>query len=111
MIDYRKDLYNALSLVLPTFPEIFVKKASMPCITYRLNNSADLTTFSDGFGYSELSYIIKLWGSSEDDLYTYEAKIDDTMHELGFTRNSANELTYNNQMQLVYVYDAVGYEK
>lgn len=94
MIDYRKDLYTALSTILPTYPELFVKKVDMPCITYRLNNAADIS-YQDGFGYAELSFIIKIWGSTHDTLTQYEAALDDKMHELGFMLTSANELTYN----------------
>lgn len=110
MIDYRKDLQTELSKILPTYPEIFIKKCSLPCITYRLNNNADITYNAASFGYSELSFIIKLWGTDYPTLVSYEEQLDATMHSLGFMRNSANELNYNNQIQLVYIYDAVGYE-
>lgn len=111
MIDYSETIRTELNKILPTYAELFVNsKCATPCITYRTNNNYDIAMANEEFGYSNLSYIIKLWGTKEKDLVPYKLAIDSTMRQLGFTRTISNELTYNNQIQYAFTYDATGYE-
>lgn len=111
MIDYAKEIVTELKKILPTYPELFVNsKYAVPCITYRTNNNYDIAMANEQYGFSRLSYIIKLWGTTEKDLVQYKLAIDSAMRQLGFTRTITNELTYNNQIQYAFTYEATGYE-
>ena len=111
MIDYTKEIKAELDKILPTYPELFVNsKCVIPCITYRTNNNYDVAMANEEYGFSMLSYIIKLWGNKEKELIPYKIQIDSAMRKLGFARTITNELTYNNQLQIVLTYNAIGYE-
>lgn len=110
MINYRKEIQQKLSGILPCYFEMYPSSdISIPCITYKTSNNYDVA-MSDSFGFSSLQYLIKLWGESIDSLADYEGKVDAAMRELGFSRQSTTSLVYNNLIQLIYTYEAVGYE-
>lgn len=92
MIDYSKELVNALESVLPTYYEMtLTSKSKTPCISYMETNNY-VSTNGDTLGYSFISYQIKVWGNKLADLNKYAAEIDKVLRPLGFKRTSSGEL-------------------
>lgn len=92
MIDYSKELVNALESVLPTYYEMtLTSKSKTPCISYMETNNY-VSTNGDTLGYSFISYQIKVWGNKLADLNKYAVEIDKVLRPLGFKRTSSGEL-------------------
>ena len=112
MIDYHKELVAALNEILPTHYEMqLTSGSSLPCISYMELSNVDNST-GDTLGYSTLSYQVKVWAHSLQDLQNYAQQIDAAMRCLGFARVGSAEL-FNNQntiMQKVLTYDALAVE-
>ena len=112
MIDFHKELVAALQKILPTHYEMqLTSGASLPCISYMELSNVDNST-GETLGYSTLSYQVKVWAHSLQDLQTYAQQIDSAMRGLGFARVGSAEL-FNNQttiMQKVLTYDALAVE-
>ena len=92
MINYHADLVKALNSVLPTHYEMtLTSKTATPCISYmELNNY--VATNGDTLGYSRLTYQVKVWGNSIEDLQKYALQIDAVLRPLGWKRISSGEL-------------------
>ena len=112
MIDYKPTLKQELEKAgVPVYYELFVDSSTKtPCVTYiESNNSSYLE--GDNLFYSNLSYNIKVWGNDLATLVQIANKINDIMSEQGFKRISYNELSFNGQIELMLIYDAVGWER
>lgn len=95
---------------LPVYYELFVdSKTSIPCITYMENQNND-NVVGNTIGYSDIGFTIKIWATKVSDIDSVAINIDSIMRNLGFKRTSANELTYNDQVQKVLMYQALGKE-
>lgn len=109
MIDYHKELKNALEAILPTHYEMTLKKGTKtPCISYmELNNYVD--TNGDTLGYSRITYQIKVWGNDIGLIQKYALDIDKLLKPIGFKRISAGELYDNNSsmIQKILTYEAL----
>ena len=111
MLDFKKEVVTALNTVLPTYYELFVdSNTQLPCITYRVNNDYESITTKEA-GVSDISYTVKVWGNSINDLTAYTLQIDDVMRGLGFTRYNYNELATDTQLCLIMGYEGRGFEK
>lgn len=112
MIDYHKEIVATLQKILPTHYEMqLTSGSSLPCISYMELSNVDNTT-GETLGYSTLSYQVKVWAHSLQELQTYAQHIDTAMRGLGFARVGSAEL-FNNQntiMQKVLTYDALAVE-
>ena len=112
MIDYHKELVAALNEILPTHYEMqLTSGSSLPCISYMELSNVDNST-GDTLGYSTISYQVKVWAHSLQELQNYARQIDTAMRGLGFARVGSAEL-FNNQntiMQKVLTYDALAVE-
>lgn len=112
MIDYHKEIVAALQKILPTHYEMTITSgASLPCISYMELSNVDNST-GDTLGYSTISFQVKVWAHSLQELQTYSKQIDTAMRSLGFARVGSAEL-FNNQttiMQKVLTYDALAIE-
>lgn len=112
MVDFHKQLINALSTVLPTHYELALKSQKTPCISYmELNNYQEET--GDTIGYSRLTYQVKVWGTNISDLQRYALMIDKALRPLGFKRIASGELFDNNSamIQKIMTYEALALEK
>lgn len=113
MIDYDAQLVSALKTVLPTHHELaLTSKTSTPCISYQERDNADTET-GETFGYSRISYTIKVWGNSIKTIKEYAKQIDSIIRPLGFKRTGSNEL-YDKQstmIQKIMTYEARGLEE
>ena len=112
MIDYHKEIVATLQNILPTHYEMqLTSGTSLPCISYMELSNVDNST-GDTIGYSTLSFQVKVWAHSLQDLQNYSKQIDSAMRGLGFARVGSAEL-FNNQttiMQKVLTYDALAVE-
>ena len=112
MIDYHKEVVDALSMIADTHYEMVLHSGiETPCISYmELNNYDDAT--GDTFGYSRLSYQIKVWGNDIGVIQRYAKEVDVVMRGLGFHRVSGGELYDNNStmIQKIMTYEALAYE-
>ena len=112
MIDYKPTLKQELEKAgVPVYYELFVDSSTKtPCVTYiESNNSSYLE--GDNLFYSNISYNIKIWGNELATLISIANKVNDIMREQGFKRISYNELSFNGQIELILIYDAVGWER
>lgn len=112
MIDYHKDLVSALKTVLPTHYEMTLTSGTKtPCISYMETNNYTVANGSE-FGYSRISYQVKVWGNDIAELQKYALEIDKVLRPLGFTRISTGEL-YDRQstmIQKIMNYEALASE-
>ena len=100
MINYHKELVNALRKVLPTYYEMaLTAKTQTPCISYmELNNYS--TDTGTTLGYSRITYQVKVWGHDINALQNYAIEIDSVLRPLGFKRISSGEL-YDPQSTMI----------
>jgi hypothetical protein len=112
MIDYHENLVSALSTVLPTHYELaLTANTQTPCISYQERNNADTDTCST-FGYSRISYTVKVWADDIGTIQRYAKLVDKALRPLGFNRISSNEL-YDKQstrIQKILTYEALAKE-
>lgn len=112
MIDYKPTLKQELEKAgVPVYYELFVDSSTKtPCITYIENNNSSYLE-GDNLFYSNLSYNIKIWGNDLATLIPIANKVSNIMRKQGFKRISYNELSFNGQIELILIYDAVGWER
>jgi predicted transcriptional regulator YheO len=113
VINYHKELVNALNTILPTHYEMVLHSGlATPCISYmELNNTA--TDTGDTVGYSRIQYQVKVWGNDIAVLQAYAVEIDRKLRKLGFKRVSSGELYDNNStmIQKILTYEALALEE
>jgi predicted transcriptional regulator YheO len=113
VINYHKELVNALNTILPTHYEMVLHSGlATPCISYmELNNTA--TDSGDTLGYSRIQYQVKVWGNDIAVLQEYAVKIDKALRTLGFKRVSSGELYDNNStmIQKIMTFEALALEE
>ena len=113
MIDFHKEIVNALNTILPTHYEMALTSGTkVPCISYmELNNSA--TDEGNTIGYSSITYQVKIWAHNIENIQQYATAIDAAMRAIGFKRIGAVELYDNNStmMHKVFTFEALAKEK
>lgn len=112
MIDYHKELVNALNNVLPTHYEMtLTKQTATPCISYMEVNNYVVSN-GDNLGYSRLSYQVKVWATDIKIIQKYALEIDAALRPLGFTRVSSGEMYDKNSsmIQKIMTYEALAQE-
>lgn len=112
MIDYHKEFVAALNTILPTHYEMVLHSGlDVPCLSYmELTNIA--TETGNTLGYSRLSYQVKVWAHSIEEIQAYALMVDAVLRPLGFKRISSAEL-YDNQstmIQKIMTYEALALE-
>ena len=113
MIDYHKNLVNALKSILPTHYEMTLTSGiKTPCISYMETNNY-VSNSGDTLGYSRITYQIKVWGNNIADLQKYALLIDSVLRPIGFKRIAAGELYDNNStmIQKILTYEALAIEE
>lgn len=112
MVDYSKEIVNALKTILPTHYEMaLTSKEKTPCISYlELNNAA--TDTGDTLGYSRVSYQIKVWGNEIATIQEYALEIDRKLKPMGFKRISSGELydKTSTMIQKILTYEGLALE-
>lgn len=113
MINYDKELVNALNKVLPTHYEMaLTRNTKTPCITYQERNNY-VSQNGNTIGYSRIIYTIKVWSKKVEDLQKYALEIDNVLRPIGFKRTSSNELHDNQStmIQKIMTYEALALEE
>lgn len=114
MIDFHKELINALKTVLPNdvhYERKLNSGTKTPCISYmEISNIDDATGTT--LGYSRLVYQVKVWGHDIGTIQKYALQVDDVLRPLGFRRISAQEMADNNStvMQKIMSYECLALE-
>lgn len=115
MIDYHKELVNALNTILPTHYEMVLHSGlKTPCISYmEVNNYSATDTIGATLGYSYITYQVKVWGNNIAVLQKYALQIDKVLRPLGFKRTASGELYDNNStmIQKILTYEALASEE
>ena len=115
MIDYNKEIVQALNPILPTHYEMILHSGlTTPCYSYmELNNYAATDTIGATLGYSRITYQIKVWGSRIDELQRYALLADEALRKIGLKRVSSGELYDNNSsmIQKILTYECLALEK
>ena len=112
MIDYHKNLVYALETILPTHYEMVLTSGmKTPCISYMETNNYTAES-GDTFGYSRITYQVKIWGNNIADLQKYALEVDKALRPLGFKRISSGELYDNNStmIQKILTFEAFAVE-
>lgn len=112
MIDYHKQITNALKTVLPTYYEMVLHSGiKTPCISYMETNNYSTET-GDTLGYSRVNYQVKVWGNDIAKIQKYVLQIDDVLRPLGFKRLSSGELYDKNStmIQKILIYEGLALE-
>ena len=92
MVDFHKQLTNALKTVLPTYYEMVLHSGiKTPCISYMETNNYSTET-GDTLGYSKVNYQVIVWGNDIAKIQKYVLQIDKVLRPLGFKRISSGEL-------------------
>lgn len=112
MIDYHKELVQALSKVLPTHYEMALHSGlATPCISYmELNNY--VSNHGETLGYSFLTYQVKVWATDIAVVQQYAKEVDSALRPIGFKRIASGELYDNNSamIQKILTYEALAHE-
>ena len=112
MINFHKELVNALETILPTHYEMtLTSNTKTPCISYMERNNYT-TVNGDTVGYSRISYQVKVWGHNIAELQSYAIQIDQKLRLLGFKRISSGELydVNSTMIQKILTYEALAIE-
>lgn len=112
MIDYHKNLVNALNAILPTHYEMVLHSGlDTPCISYMELNNYDYVS-GNTVGYSRITYQVKVWGNDIGELQKYALEIDNALRPIGFKRISSGELYDHNStmIQKILTYEALALE-
>lgn len=100
MIDYDKELVAALSNILPTHYEMNLHRGlATPCISYQEDDNYCAET-GDTLGYSNIRYLIKVWGNDIATIKRYVVEIDKVLRPLGFKRTASGELYDKNSTMI-----------
>ena len=114
MIDYNKEVKEALDQVLPAYYELFADGSiQLPAITYQeySNYDAAWSMETTGIGYSYIQFMVKVWANSKADAETYTLQADLEMRKLGFHRVSGDEMVVDDQICKLNLYEALAKEK
>lgn len=101
MIDYHKELLNTLETILPTHYEmVLTSNTATPCISYMELSNVDTDT-GDTFGYSDITYQIKVWGNDIKVIQEYALKVDAALRKLGLKRVGGGGELYDRQSTMI----------
>lgn len=110
MLDASKQLIETLSPILPTFYELFVdSNTPIPCITY-LQSGDSIHVDGDTLCFSDISFNIKIWARTKQEIEQYKIKIDDALRPIGYRRVSYNEMSDKNLLCGILIYRGLGIE-
>ena len=110
MLNVTPQIITALSETgLKVYNENFLKKESVPCISYYEYNNA-INVDCDILEYSDITYHIKVWAKTQKELVDYSNQIDKIMREQGFRRTNCNDLWTDTLGQRDLKYKALALE-
>ena len=111
MINFHEEVVSALNNILPTHYEMaLTQDTKTPCISYMETNNYSITEIINvSFGYSRITYQVKIWANDIATIQRYVPDVDAAMRALGFKRISSGELYDNNStmIQKILTYEAL----
>ena len=113
MIDNHANLVAALNAILPTHYEMMLtSKTATPCISYMELNNYTSTTGNER-GYSVITYQVKVWAKSIEQIQNYAVEIDKALRPIGFKRIATTELYDNNSsmIQKIMTFECLALEE
>ena len=113
MVDFHKQLKNALDTVLPAHYEMTLNsKTETPCISYMETNNYSSPS-GDTVGYSRITYQVKVWATTIAEIQQYALLVDHVLRPLGWRRIASGELYDNgsSMIQKIMTYEALAYEE
>lgn len=111
MLDFKKEIVQALEPILPVYYEYFADSSTpKPCITYREAMNNEDKVRGTKIKWSNIGYYIKVWGDSISEITEYCEEIDKALSPLDYTRTSSNELQVGQQICKVMRYDTYAEE-
>lgn len=111
MLDIKPKIVAELSNILPCYYELFCdSNTPTPCITYMEAFNGD-STITNEFGYSRVIFNIKVWDRADSFDFSYAQQIDKVMRDMGFTRNSSNEIVVDNMIEQILTYQTECFEE
>ena len=111
MIIYHTNLVKHLSsLNIPVYFELFDEVKELPCITYMEISNVDYLT-GDTIAYSDLTFMIKIWGKTVAEVATISASVDELLKPFGFKREFSQDSTDNNLCVKIMRFNALGIEQ
>lgn len=115
MINFHEEVVSALNNILPTHYEMaLTQDTKTPCISYMETNNYSITEIINvSFGYSRITYQVKIWANDIATIQRYVPDVDAEMRALGFKRISSGELYDNNStmIQKILTYEALAREQ
>lgn len=79
-------------------------KTPIPCVTYYEQNNAD-NVVGDTLGYSDVSYMLQLWGYDMAGLMKTRGVVDSIMKSAGFRRSTFNHQTIDGLHRYILGYE------
>ena len=111
MYDSKTLLVSTLSKILPTHYELFCDSSTaIPCITYTESNNYSRAE-GDTLRFSTVAFTIKVWDDDIGHASQIACQVDDEMKKLGLRRTSSNELTIDNNIVKIMVYEGLALEE
>jgi hypothetical protein len=114
MIDYNKEIVNALKPILPTHYEMVLHSGlNTPCYSYmEINNYSDTEVVNATLGYSRITYQVKVWSNRIEEIQKYALLADEALRKIGFKRISSGELYDHNSamIQKILTYECLALE-
>lgn len=107
MVNYHEKIVKELSSILPTYYEFALSKdVKIPCLSYREKDNYQGPRAGE-FGYSKVSYYIKVWAPTIAEIQQYSAQVNDKLRPLGWKCTSANEIwdAENMIFEKIFVYE------
>lgn len=112
MVDAKTEIVTKLSTdtSLNVYYDLIEHPYSLPCITYSIYDNRSQTK-GNVIEYSSVGAYVKLWGTDFTTLMPYAIKIDKSMNELGYTRQSYNEMNIDEELCLIFQYRGLAKEE
>lgn len=91
MVDGSKLIQETLNTILPSYYELFLdNEVELPCIAYNEQNNYDYLD-SDDTGFSYITYLVKVYAMSINELQQYSNEVDLALKNIGGRRISSQE--------------------
>lgn len=96
---------------LTVYYELFADASiPFPAITY-MESGNNAAAEGDTLAYSNVTFTVKIWADQISQACSYAEMVDQAMREMGYRRESSNELTVGTQISKILTYVGLGLEE
>ena len=94
MVNIQDKIVEQLQTILPCYYDLFLNPASeTPCLSWQVLQNTEVARGNLN-GYSLITFRVKIWATTVEEICSISEQVDDKMAELGrFIRTSVGELT------------------